>query len=117
METYFNAANYSLTWKFYSTSDGRTVQANFSGPTNITPALPPTITFNPDADPGSVKHVDYAAEGADVTIDRTVMRDGQVLFSDQFITNYQPWADACEYGPDVKDPEKILKKRGWCQKS
>jgi vancomycin resistance protein YoaR len=116
METYFNGANSSLTWKFYSTSDGRSVQANFSGPTNIVPALPPTVTFNPDAEPGSVKHVDYAAEGADVTITRSVMRDGQVLFSDSFITKYQPWADACEYGPDVKDPEKILKKRGWCQK-
>lgn len=117
METYFNSANSSLTWKFYSTPDGRSVQASFSGPTNIVPALPPTITFNQDADPGSVKHVDYAAQGADITITRTVMRNNAVYFSDQFITHYQPWADACEYGPNVDDPEKILKKRGWCQKS
>jgi vancomycin resistance protein YoaR len=117
METFYDAGTSSLTWKFYSTSDGRTVEANFSGPTNILPAPPPTITFNPDAESGSVKHVDYAAEGADVTITRNVIRDGKTLFSDNFITNYQPWADACEYGPDVKDPEKILKKRGWCQNS
>lgn len=116
METYFNPATYSLTWKFYSTSDGRTVDADFSGPTNVVPALPPTITFNPDAEPGSVKHVDYAAEGADVTINRVVMKDGKIWFVDKFVTQYQPWADACEYGPDVKDPEKTLKKRGWCQK-
>ena len=116
METYFNPSTYSLTWKFYSTSDGRSVQWDTSGPTNIVPALPPTITFNPDAESGSVKHVDYAAEGADVTVNRVVTKDGKIWFVDKFITQYQPWADACEYGPDVKDPEKAFKKKGWCQK-
>ena len=117
METDYNSANYSLTWKLYSTSDGRTVNATFSGPTNILPALPPQINFNPDAESGSVNHVDYAAEGADITINRVVMKGGGVFFTDNFITNYQPWADVCEYGPDVKNPEKILKKKLWCQKS
>jgi hypothetical protein len=116
METVFDSAGNSLTWKFYSTSDGRTVQAVFSGLTNKIPALPPTLTFNPLAESGSVSHVDYAAEGADVTISRTVSQSGVVLDSREFFTKYQPWADACEYGPNVKDPEKILKKKGWCQK-
>jgi vancomycin resistance protein YoaR len=116
METTFNASTSSLTWNFYSTSDGRTVEAVFSGPTNIVPPLPPTITFNPDAEPGSIGQVDYSSEGADVTITRTVKRDGQVLFSNDIVTRYQPWADACEYGPGVNDPEKILKRRGLCQK-
>ena len=106
METVFDSASNSLTWKLYSTPDGRTVQTTFSGPTNIVPALPPTITFNPDAPSGSVSHVDYAAQGADITITRTVLRNNQNLFADSFITKYQPWADACEYGPNVKDPEK-----------
>jgi len=116
METTFNAAASSLTWNFYSTSDGRAVEAVFSGPTNIVPPLPPTITFNPDAEPGSIGQVDYASEGADVTISRTVRRDGQVLFSHDIVTRYQPWADACEYGPGVNEPEKILKRKGLCQK-
>ena len=115
METVFDPSANSLTWKLYSSPDGRSVQANFSGPTNILPALPATITFNPDAASGSVSHVDYAAEGADVTINRSVIRNGATVFADNFVTKYQPWADACEYGPDVKDPEKILKKKGWCQ--
>jgi vancomycin resistance protein YoaR len=34
METYTNAAGRSLTWKFYSTSDGRTVDWNTTGPLN-----------------------------------------------------------------------------------
>ena len=116
METSFAPDGSSLTWNLYSTPDGRAVQATFSGPTNISPPPPPVISYNPDAASGSVSHVDYAAEGADVVINRSVSRGGLPLFDDKFVTNYQPWADACEYGPDVKDPEKILKERGWCQK-
>ena len=115
METYFNAANYSLTWKLYSTSDGRTVNIDASGPTNVVPALPPVIQLNPEDSPGEVKHVDYAAQGADVTISRVVTRDGKILFADNFTTQYEPWADVCEYGPGTKNPEKIFKKMGVCQ--
>jgi vancomycin resistance protein YoaR len=116
MDTFFDRATYSLTWKFYSTSDGRTVQWDTTGPTNIVPAPPPVVTFNPDLGPDEqLKHVDYAADGADVTISRQVMRDGKIAFVDKFVTQYQPWAEACQYGPDIKDPEKSLKKKGWCQ--
>ena len=116
METYFSPVTYSLTWKFYSTPDGRTVQTDFSGPTHIVPALPPTITYNPDAEPGSIKHVDYAAEGADVSISRVVSKDSRILFVEKWDTHYLPWADACEYGPGITDPTKYLKNKGWCQK-
>jgi vancomycin resistance protein YoaR len=117
MDTFFDRATYSLTWKFYSTSDGRTVQWDTTGPTNIVPAPPPVITFNPDLGPDEqLKHVDYAADGADVTLNRMVMQDGKIWFVDKFVTQYQPWAEACEYGNDIKDPEKSLKKKDWCQK-
>lgn len=115
METYFSASNYSLTWKFYSTSDGRTVSWETTGPQNIVPPLKPVIQLNPEFSPGEIKHVDYAAEGADVVVNRVVMRDGKILFADKFFTQYEPWADVCEYGPGTKNPEKTLKKMGLCQ--
>ncbi len=115
METYFNPQSYTLTWKFYSTSDGRTVTFTNSGPQNVVPAPNPEINFNPDLAPGEFKQVDYASDGADVTIERTVLtRDGKILFVDRFVTHYQPWAAVCEYGPDVDDPLKIAKRRGLC---
>ncbi len=115
METYFSPTSYSLTWKFYSTPDGRTVQWETTGPTNVVPAPKPVIQLNPEFSQDEIKHVDYAAEGADVTLNRTVLRDGKILFADKFFTQYQPWADVCEYGPGTKDPEKLFKKKGWCQ--
>ena len=39
-----------------------------------------------------IKQVDYAAEGADVNVTRTVWRNGQIYFTDQFQTHYEPWA-------------------------
>jgi vancomycin resistance protein YoaR len=117
MDTFFDAGTRSLTWKFYSTSDGRTVQWDTTGPTNIVPAPTPVITFNPDLGPDEqLKHVDYPADGADVNINRMVLRDGKIVFVDKFVTQYQPWAEACEYGKSIKDPDKSLKNKGWCQK-
>lgn len=115
METYFNPIDYSLTWKLYSTKDGRTVDWQTTGPQNITHAPDPVIRENPDFKDGEIKHVDYAAQGADVTVNRIVTRDGKILFVDKFETQYQPWADVCEYGPGTKNLDKQLKKLGYCQ--
>ena len=61
-----------------------------------------------------MRHVDYAAQGADVTVNRIVTRDGKILFVDKFVTQYQPWADVCEYGPGTKNLNKQLQKLGAC---
>ena len=114
METYFNPIDYSLTWKFYSTKDGRTVDWQTTGPQNITQAPDPVVRENPDFKEGEVKHVDYAAQGADVTVNRIVTLEGKILFVDKFETQYQPWADVCEYGPGTKNLDKQLRKLGAC---
>jgi hypothetical protein len=116
METYFYPNSYSLEWKFYSTKDGRTVNWETTGPQNIIPAPNPVVRINPEFSPNEIKHVDYEAEGASVVVNRVVTRDGKILFVDKFVTQYQPWADVCEYGPGTKDPEKRLKKQGLCQR-
>ena len=48
--------------------------------------------------------MDWAAEGADVAITRTVNRGGSVYFSDQINTHYEAWANAYEYGPGTELP-------------
>ncbi len=97
METYVKG--YSLTWKFYSTSDGRTVQWDSTGPTNVTPAPDPLYKENPDLKKGEIKQTDWEAEGADITVNRQVLRDGKVIIQDRFSTHYEPWRAIYEYGP------------------
>lgn len=106
METYFRPNSRSLTWKFYSTSDGRTVEWETSGPQNVVDPPDPVYEENPELAPGEIIQVDWAAEGADVTVLRTVYRNGVALFTDSFITHYLPWADVYQYGPGTELPKK-----------
>ena len=107
METYVNPSTSSITWKFYSTSDGRTVKWETTGPVNIVPAPDPLYKENPDLSQGEIKQVDWAADGADVTVNRTVNRNGDVYLQDTFQTHYEAWQAVYEYGPgtDIPTPE------------
>ena len=112
METY--VGNGSLTWKFYSTKDGRSVIWDTTGPTDIVPAPSPIFEENPELGKNEMKQVDWAANGADVTVTRTVSRDGYILFQDQITTHYEPWQAVCEYGPDSKNPQKLAEEKSLC---
>ncbi len=103
METYVNPAASSITWKFYSTSDGRQVSWDTTGPVNIVPAPDPVYKENPDLPKGTIKQVDYSADGADVTVTRTVTRDNEVIISDTIRTHFEAWAAAFEYGPGTEN--------------
>jgi vancomycin resistance protein YoaR len=104
METYINTSNYSLTWKFYSSSDGRTVDWTTTGPVNVVEAPDDIYNLNPDLAQGEIVQVDYAAEGAEVTVNRTVYRNGSVYFSDSYFTHYSAWANVYEFGPGTDVP-------------
>lgn len=103
METYYD--NVSLTWKFYSTSDGRTVEWHTSGLKNVTPPPEPVYNENPKLAKGEIKKVDYEVEGADVSIVRRVYRNGELYLEDNFVTHYVPWQAVYEYGPGTKIPK------------
>jgi vancomycin resistance protein YoaR len=115
METYTNVGARTLTWKLYSTSDGRTVSWETTGPVNRVP--PPKALFeeNPELGKNVIKQVDWAAEGADVTVTRTVYRNGAAYFTDIFKTHYEPWQAICQFGPGTEEPERLAKKKQLCQ--
>jgi vancomycin resistance protein YoaR len=106
METYVVPSASSITWKFYSTKDGRSVDWETTGPVNIVPPKETEYVENPELAEGEIKQVDWAVEGADVTVNRTVLRNGAVYFQDSFSTHYEPWADVFEYGPGTELPDE-----------
>jgi vancomycin resistance protein YoaR len=103
METYVYPGSSSITWKFYSTYDGRSVEWSTTGPVNTVEAPKPLYRENPDLPTGEVRQVDYSAQGADITVQRTVYKDGAIYFQDSFFTQYQPWQAVYEYGPGTPD--------------
>ena len=102
METYVNPSYSSIVWKFYSTSDGRSVEWQTSGLQNVKEAPKPYYYQNDELESGKVKQVDWEADGADVTVNRTVSRDGTVIDQDTFVTHYEPWQAKYEYGPGTE---------------
>lgn len=106
METYVNPSYSSIVWKFYSTSDGREVNWSTTGVTNVIDAPEPKYVENPDLPEGKIKQVDWAADGADVTVSRTVTRDGEVILTDTIFTRYRPWQAVFEYGPGTEIPDQ-----------
>ena len=117
METYVYAGYRQLVWKFYSTSDGRTVSWSTTGLKNVKDPPDPIYEENTELKKGVVRQVDWAVEGATVTVTRDVYRDGQKLWQDIFKTKYRPWAAVCQYGPGTgnmppedPDPDDPCKK-------
>ncbi|PKO08216.1 MAG: hypothetical protein CVU40_16855 [Chloroflexi bacterium HGW-Chloroflexi-2] len=106
METYVNPTYSSIVWKFYSTSDGRQVNWSTTGVTNVIEAPKPKYVENPDLKEGQIKQIDWAADGADVTVSRTVTRNGEVIITDTIFTRYRPWQAVYEYGPGTEIPDQ-----------
>jgi len=102
METYIYGNQ--LLWKFYSTSDGRTVSWS-SDRSNEVKAPKTLYRENEDLPEGKIVQVDWAAKGLDVVVYRTVQRNGEVVTEDRIKTHYLPWRAIYEYGPGTELPE------------
>lgn len=96
--------SYSLTWKFYSTSDGRTVQWETTGITDVIEPPEPIYREDPTLPTGTIKQVDWAVNGASVSVTRRVYKGDQLWFSDVINTTYVPWPDGYNYGPGTDIP-------------
>jgi len=104
IETYTNATNGTLTFKFYSTKDGRTVKILGPYVANVVPHGPDKYEEDPTFKPGQKEQVDWAVDGADVTVKRVVERGGQVV-TDTVFTRYEPWQAVYKVAPGEAPPQ------------
>jgi vancomycin resistance protein YoaR len=106
IENYYNEANSSLTFKFYSTSMGRTIVKEGPFIENVTPAKSDIWEVNDELELGEIEQVDWAVEGADVMVERSVYNlYGDLLRLDNFVSHYVPWQNIYQYGPGTTLPE------------
>lgn len=91
IQTYPDTINMTLTFSLFGTKDGREVNIGKPVITNQTPAPPPLYQDDPTLPKGQVKQVDFAAPGANVYFTREVKKNGKVIISDRFASNYRPW--------------------------
>ena len=103
IETYVNEKTGTLTFKFYSTKDGRKVKITTPEIKNIVPHGPDKYEEDPTFQPGQKEQVDWAVDGADVTVKRVVERDGKVT-TDTVFTRYEPWQAVFKVAPGEAPP-------------
>lgn len=94
--------NTTLTFNFYGTKPNRQVKLIGPEVTNVKPHGPPIYTDDPSLPKGTLKQVDFAVDGEDVTIFREIYVNGQLVKRDKFFSRYQPWQARYLRGTRVK---------------
>jgi len=105
IENYYSEANSSLTFKFYSTGLDRVIVKDGPSIANVVPAKPDIWELNEDLEADEIEQVDWAVEGAEVTVGRSVFNaEGDLIRQDAFTSNYVPWQNIYQYGPGTIPP-------------
>ena len=91
IQAYVNPQTSQLTFELYGTSDGRVSVINEPVIVSSSPAPEPLYQDDPELPKGEVKQIDWAAPGAVVYFTREVTRNGEVIISDKYTSNYRPW--------------------------
>lgn len=80
-----------LTFNLYGTKDGRTVTIEKPIILSQSPAPAPLYQDDPTLPKGEIRQIDFAAAGANVVFSREVQKDGKVIISEKFASNFRPW--------------------------
>lgn len=91
IQSFANQNEQRLTFELYGTLDDRETILN--EPVIVSESAAPETVYqdDPTLPKGQLKQVDFAAGGANIYFTRTVKKDGKVILSDKFVSNYRPW--------------------------
>jgi len=81
----------TLTFNLYGTKPNRTVEMEEPIMERIIPHGPAIYTDDPTLKKGTTRQIDFAHDGADVTVWRKIIVNGQVIKRDRFFSRYEPW--------------------------
>ncbi len=107
IETVYDPAKVTLTFKFYGTPDGREVNISPSVIENTVPHGPDVYEKDTDNEvpAGKAKQVDYAVDGATISFTRQVTRNGETLIDERVVSRYVPWQNVFRFGEGFVPPE------------
>jgi vancomycin resistance protein YoaR len=112
IETAYDPARITLTFRFYGTPDGRQVIISPSTIGDVVPHGPDVYERDIDNEvaPGKARQVDYAVDGATVSFTRQVIRNGESSIDERVVSKYVPWQNVFRFGPDFTPPEGAIVK-------
>jgi vancomycin resistance protein YoaR len=91
IRTQVDKAEKTVTFRFYGTNPGRTVEMDGPYKGEPKPPDPPVYRDDPTLPKGQKKQIEWAKNGLDVTVYRIIKENGQEVERDEFVSHYQPW--------------------------
>ncbi len=96
----------TVTFYFYGTKPDREVELEGPEIENVTPPGDPVYEVDEELPPGTIKQIDWANEGSDVTVHRIIKKDGEVVTREEFESHYEAWSDVYLVGPGTEVPDQ-----------
>jgi vancomycin resistance protein YoaR len=91
IQTYVDRVNSTLTFRYYGTNPGRTVEMDGPYEDNFVAHDPPVYREDPTLPKGETKQIEWAKDGLDVTIYRIIKENGVEVERETFFSRYRPW--------------------------
>jgi vancomycin resistance protein YoaR len=104
IKTETNTAKSSVTFRFYGTKPDRTVEISEPVISNVTTPEKPVYKEDVTLAAGTIKQVDWANNGEQVVVVRTVRNADGTAKQDRFVSKYQAWRAVFLYGPGTRLP-------------
>jgi vancomycin resistance protein YoaR len=98
----WNEVKGTLTFSIFGTKPDRIVEISDPVISNRQPAPPPAYQEDPSLKPGQIKQVDWAKEGIDAVVTRTIRYGDGKIKQEQLVSKYRPWQAIFLYGPGTK---------------
>jgi vancomycin resistance protein YoaR len=106
IETYVNQDKSTLTFKFYSTGNGRIVELEGPVVTDVIEHGEPVYREDAKLEPGEIKQIEWATDGLTSEITR-VIRDAttrEIIERKEFNSKFRPWDAVYLVGPGTEVP-------------
>ncbi|MGC8782433.1 MAG: G5 domain-containing protein, partial [Anaerolineae bacterium] len=75
---------------------------------NVRPPEPPIYQEDSSLPAGTIKQVEWAKDGQDVVVRRTIKTGDGKVTEDRFVSKYQPWRSVFLYGPGARLPADAI---------
>ncbi|MGQ9599240.1 MAG: VanW family protein [Anaerolineae bacterium] len=91
IHTAVDLENKTLTFRYYGTNPGRTVEMDGPYESNPVPHGLPIYREDPTLPKGQVKQIEWPKDGLDVTVYRIIKVNGVEVRRESFFSRYHPW--------------------------
>ena len=91
IQTYVDRDKKTLTFRYYGTNPGRTVELDGPYESNPVPHGAAVYREDPTLPKGETKQIEWAKDGLDVKVYRIIKENGVEVQRDTFFSRYRPW--------------------------